>query len=210
MELIEALQKRYAVKRMTGEKVSQDKVNKILEAATLSPSAAGLQPYTIIVIDNPELKKKLQPVSNNQPQIVESSHLLIFAAWDDISEGQVDDYINNVATTRNIPTESLNGLRGSLLGIVNGRTQEGKYQWAARQAYIAFGIAIAAAATENVDASPMEGFSPEGVDEILGLKEKGLRSVTFLALGVKNPETDYLINAKKVRRQKDKLILNIS
>jgi nitroreductase/dihydropteridine reductase len=210
MGLVDALQWRYAVKRMTGQVVPQDKVDKILEATTLSASGMGLQPYTILVIDNPELKKKIQPVAYNQPQIVESSHLIIFAAWDDVTEQHVDEYINNIANTRGVSPESLSGFKGSMMGLVNGRTQEQKYQWAARQAYIAFGTAIAAAASEQVDASPMEGFSPEAVDEILGLKEKGLRSVTFLALGYRDEQNDQLSTAKKVRRQKDKLILNLA
>lgn len=210
MELVDALQWRYAVKRMTGQKVPQHKVDKILEATTLSASGMGLQPYTILVIDNPELKKKIQPVAFNQPQIVESSHLIIFAAWDDVTEQHVDDYINNIANTRGVAPENLKGFKDSMMGMVNGRTQEQKYQWAARQAYIAFGTAIAAAATEQVDASPMEGFSPEAVDEILGLKEKGLRSVTFLALGYRDEQNDQLSTAKKVRRQKEKLILNVA
>lgn len=210
MELVDALQWRYAVKRMTGQTVPQHKVDRILEATTLSASGMGLQPYTILVIDNPELKKKIQPVAYNQPQIVESSHLIIFAAWDDVTEQHVDDYINNIASTRGIAPESLSGFKDSMMGLVNGRTQEQKHQWAARQAYIAFGTAIAAAATEQVDASPMEGFSPEAVDEILGLKEKGLRSVTFLALGYRDELNDQLVHAKKVRRQKDKLILKVA
>jgi len=210
MKLIEALNWRYATKRMNGKKVPQAKINNILQATGLSASAMGLQPYTILVIENQELKKKLQPVAYNQPQIVESSHLLIFAAWDDVTEEHVNDYISNIANTRNITTESLKDFKTTMIGFVNGRTKEQKHQWAARQAYIAFGTAIAAAAVEKVDATPMEGFLPESVDEILGLKEKGLRSVTILALGYRDAQNDYLVNAKKVRREKEKLFLNFN
>lgn len=210
MELIDALQQRYAVKRMTGKTVPQNKIDNILEAARLSASGMGLQPYSILVIDNPELKKKIQAVAFNQPQIIESSHLIIFAAWDDVTEDQVDDYLKNIAHTRAVAIESLAGFKSSMLGFINGRNKEQRHQWAARQAYIAFGTAIAAAATEEVDASPMEGFIPDAVDEILGLREKGLKSVTFLALGFRDEENDILFNAKKVRRQKDELILKIA
>lgn len=210
MKLIDALNWRYAAKRMTGEKVSQGKVDNILEATRLSASSMGLQPYTILVIESEEVKKKLQPVAYNQPQITESSHLLVFAAWENVTEEHVDEYINNIAIVRNVSVESLAAFRASLMNIVNGRTQEQKYEWAARQAYIAFGTAITAAAIEEVDATPMEGFQPAAVDEILGLKEKGLRSVTILALGYRDNEKDILVNAQKVRRDRDKLILKVA
>jgi nitroreductase / dihydropteridine reductase len=210
MKLIDALNWRYAAKRMTGEKVSKEKIDNILEATRLSASSMGLQPYTILVIENEEVKKKLQPAAFNQPQITESSHLLVFAAWENVKEEQVDEYINSIAKVRNVPLESLAAFRASLMNIVNGRTQEQKYEWAARQAYIAFGTAITAAAVEEVDATPMEGFQPAAVDEILGLKEKGLRSVTILALGYRDTEKDFLANAQKVRRDRDKLILKVA
>jgi nitroreductase len=210
MKLIDALNWRYAAKRMTGEKVSQEKIENILEATRLSASSMGLQPYTILVVENDEIKKKLQTAAYNQPQITESSHLLVFAAWENVSEEHVDEYLNSIAKVRNISLESLDAFRASLMNIVNGRTQEQKYEWAARQAYIAFGTAITAAAVEEVDATPMEGFQPAAVDEILGLKEKGLRSVTILALGYRDAEKDFLATAQKVRRDRDKLILKVA
>jgi nitroreductase / dihydropteridine reductase len=210
MKLIDALNWRYAAKRMNGEKVPQEKLETILEATRLSASSMGLQPYTILLVENEEVKKKLQPAAYNQPQIVEGSHLLVFAAWENLTEAHVEEYIDNIAAVRAIPVESLEDFKKSLLNIVHGRTQEQKYEWAARQAYIAFGTAIAAAATEQVDATPMEGFNPDAVDEILGLKEQGLRSVTILALGYRDSEKDFLATAKKVRRDKDQLIKQVA
>jgi nitroreductase len=210
MKLIDALKWRYAAKRMNGTKVPQEKLENILEATRLSASSMGLQPYTLLVIENEEVKKKIQPAAYNQPQIVEASHLLVFAAWENVTEGHVDEYLQNIAETRGVTLESLDAFRASLMGIVTGRTQEQKYEWAARQAYIAFGTAIAAAAIEEVDATPMEGFNPAAVDEILNLKEQGLRSVTILALGYRDAEKDFLANAKKVRRHKDQLIQKVA
>lgn len=210
MKLIDALNWRYAAKRMNGEKVPQEKIDTILEAIRLSASSMGLQPYNILVIENEALRKKIQPAAYQQPQITEASHLLVFAAWNDVNEDQVNTYINEIATTRGVSVESLDGFKRSLLGIVYGRTKEEKFQWAARQAYIAFGTAITAAALEAVDATPMEGFDPAALDDILGLREKGLRSVTLLALGYRNSSEDFLANAKKVRRHKEKLILKVA
>lgn len=205
MELIHALNWRYAVKRMNGEKVPPNKINAILEATRLSASSMGLQPYKVFVIENEALRKKLQPAAYNQPQIVEASHLLVFAAYKDISESDVNEYINHIAEVRGVTLESLDGFKSSLLGVVYNRNQEQKYQWAARQAYIAFGTAIAAAAVEEVDATPMEGFDPAQVDEILHLAEQGLTSVTMLALGYRDTKKDFLANAKKVRKEKKEL-----
>lgn len=206
MELINALNWRYAVKRMNGKKVPQEKVDRILEATRLSASSMGLQPYKLFVIQNEALRKRLQPAAYNQPQLVEGSHLLVFAAYKDISEKDVNEYINHIAEVRGVTEESLAAFKQSLMGIVENRTQEEKYQWAARQAYIAFGTAIAAAAIEEVDATPMEGFVPAQVDEILNLNEQGLTSVTMLALGYRDEANDKLATAKKVRRERSQLI----
>ncbi|MCW3105578.1 MAG: nitroreductase [Segetibacter sp.] len=209
MELINALNWRYAVKRMNGQKVPVEKVNTILEATRLSASSMGLQPYKVFVIENEALRKKLQPAAYNQPQIIEASHLLVFAAYKDINENDVMEYINHIAEVREVSLESLEGFKSSLLGIVHNRDQEQKHQWAARQAYIAFGTAIAAAAVEEVDATPMEGFVPAQVDEILHLHEKGLTSVTMLALGYRDTKNDYLAGSKKVRKEKKELFEEI-
>src|SRR4051812_15061041 len=115
MNLIQALNWRYAAKRMNGQKITQEKLHNILEATRLSASSFGLQPYTIFVIENEELRKKIQPAAFNQPQITESSHLLVFAAWDNVTEEHVEHYINHMAEVRNITTASLQGLKEALL-----------------------------------------------------------------------------------------------
>jgi nitroreductase len=210
MNLIEALNWRYAVKRMTGEKLPENKVETILEATRLSASSMGLQPYSILLIEDEDVKKRLLPAAYNQPQIVESSHLLVFAAWANVTAENVEEYIERIAKTRNTSTESLEGFKASLMNIVNGRTTEQKFEWAARQAYIALGIAISAAALEQVDATPMEGFDNATVDDILQLEAKGLKSVTILALGYRDAKNDFLANAPKVRRTKENLFLKVA
>lgn len=209
MDLIEALNWRYAAKRMNGNKVPQEKVDRILDAIRLSASSMGLQPYTIFAVENSEVREKLKPASYNQPQITEGSHVIVFAAWDDIREEQIDDYMKQISEVRQVSIDSLADFRKSLLSTVQNRTPEERYEWAARQVYIALGTALTAAAVEKVDATPMEGFKPEEVDEILGLNEKGLRSVSMLALGYRDEENDFLANQKKVRREKEKLIVQV-
>jgi nitroreductase len=210
MKLIDALNWRYAAKRMNGEVVPAEKINNILEATRLSASSMGLQPYNIIAVENADVKKLLHPAAFNQPQILESSHLLVFAAWNDVTETHINDYINTIVATRAVPPQSLDVFKSKMLEFLNSRTQQQRHEWAARQAYIAFGTAITAAAMEEVDATPMEGFNPEAFDEILGLKSKGLRSVTILALGYRDSQNDIMVSQKKVRRATDELVLKVA
>lgn len=208
MDIIESLEWRYASKRMNGKKVPTEKVDRILEAIRLAPSSMGLQPYTILVIEDEALKKKLRAVAWNQPQIEEGSHLLVFAAWDSVKPEQIDEFIRHTAEVRNMPLTSLDEYKGILLNMVANRSPEENFQWAAKQVYLAFGTALVAAAAEQVDATPMEGFDPVAADNILGLKEKGLRSVTLLPLGYRDAENDWLAKLPKVRREKEKLFIH--
>ncbi len=207
MELLDALKWRYASKKMNGEEVPEENIQRILEAIRLAPSSMGLQPYTVLVIKDPELKKQILPIANNQQQIIDSSHLLVFAAWDNITPDHVDDYVNLMASTRSVSLDSLAPFKNILLGI-SGRSQQENYDWAARQTYIAFATAIAASAEERVDATPMEGFNSPALDKLLNLKEKGLRSVTLLPLGYRDSANDWLAGSPKVRREKEKLFLH--
>jgi nitroreductase len=205
MSLIEKLNWRYAVKRMNGQKVNDEQLHHILDAIRLAPSSLGLQPYTILVVENPELRKQIQPIAYNQPQITEASHLLIFAAWENITEEQIEQYINLIASERAMPVSALADFKNTIQHSVQSQSGEQLFQWNARQTYIALGIGVAAAALENVDATPMEGFDHAAVDALLGLPEKGLRSLAFLTLGFRDEANDFLAKAKKVRRKKDEL-----
>ena len=207
MELLEKLNWRYAVKRYTNKKVSPEKLNRILEAIRLSASSAGLQPYSVLVIENDALKKQLLPAANNQPQVTEASHLLVFAAWENITEEKVNNYIQFVASERNVSIESLDLYKNRLLGLT-ARSADDNFNWAARQAYIALGTGLVAAAEEQVDATPMEGFNANEFDKILELKEKGLKSVVIMALGYRDVANDAMANLKKVRRSKEKLFIH--
>lgn len=209
MELTTALEWRYACKKMNGTPVPEEKVNAILRATQLAPTSMGLQPFTVLVITDPELRKKIQPIAYNQAQVVDGSHLLVFCAWSNITPAQIEEYISLIATTRNLPTEGLADFKKILLDMATNKTPEQNYEWAARQAYIAFGAAIAAAAVEKVDTTPMEGFNPTALDELLGLPEKGLRSVLMLPLGYRDEANDWLAKMAKVRRGADKLFVRL-
>ncbi len=204
MSLKDSLSWRYATKRMTGAKVPQEKVNKILEAIRLAPTSFGLQPFKVIVIEDEKLREEIFNNACQQPQIKEASHVLVFAANKKVRAEQVQEYMELIATTRNIPVESLNAFKAMFDGIVRS-TAEQNFVWTARQAYLAFGVGIVAAALEQIDATPMEGFNPSALDRILGLTEENLGSTTILALGYRDETNDSLAKAAKVRKGTDKL-----
>ncbi len=207
MSLLNALKWRYAVKRMNGNKIPEAKLNTILEATKLAPSSFGLTPYNIIVIEDEETRKKLQPHFYNQPQVVESSALVIFATWNSITEKEVAAYMQEIADERGVPVDNLKDFAGYINGSIKNLTTEQLQIWAAKQTYIALGFTLVAAASEEVDATPMEGFMPDAVDEALGLKELGLHSAVAVTLGYRDAANDYLSGAKKVRRATEKLII---
>ncbi|MBI1452302.1 MULTISPECIES: nitroreductase family protein [Acinetobacter] len=209
MKLLEALNWRYATKQMTGEKLDQSDVDLILEAARLAPTSAGLQPFHIISISNQELKEKISPVALNQPQIIQSSHLLVFTAWDSISDVQIDQRYDAMNALRNLSSEKTAKTVAGLKQLFASMTQEQQYHHAAKQAHIGFGMAIAAAAELGIDATPMEGFDKDGLDKVLNLKEKGLKSVVLLALGRRNSENDWLLNLKKFRITREEFVTDI-
>lgn len=206
--LIQALHWRYATKRMTGKIVPHDKLDRILEAIRLSASSFGLQPYTIIVIENRDLLQKLKSAANNQPLVTEASHLLVFAAWENLIQKKIDDYVTQIATERSVTEESLEDAKTKMESLL-AFPAEKNVEWAARQAYLALGTGLIAAAVESVDATPIDGFNPSSVDAILGLREKGLKSVVLMAIGYRDSEKDPLVNAKKIRRHKDALYIKM-
>jgi nitroreductase/dihydropteridine reductase len=206
MELLEKLKWRYAAKAMSGKKIPQEIVDNIIEAASLAPTSSGLQPFEIIIITNAEVKAKIRPVAWNQTVITDCSHLLVFAAWDTYTEERINKMFDLTNEIRGNKNEGWEAYRQMLLGSYPQKPAEENFNHAAKQAYIAFSQSIAAAAFEGVDSTPIEGFTPEAVDEILGLREKGLRSCVMLPIGYRDEENDWLVNLKKVRKSKDDLV----
>jgi nitroreductase len=209
MELLNALKWRYATKKMNGQAVSQDNVNAILEAVHLAPSSSGLQPFEIIVVTSSELKEKIKPIANNQSQITDCSHLLIFAAWDNYTKERINEVFARTVSERGVPVDSMDDYKNMLTSRYSSFSAEQNFTHAAYQAYIGFGIAIAAAAELKVDSTPIGGFDNAALDNLLNLEEKGLRSVILLPLGYRDTENDWLVNLKKVRTPKARFITEL-
>lgn len=211
MTVNERLEWRYATKKFDSRKsVPADKLERIIEAIRLAPTTSGLQPFELFVVSNKDLRAKIRAVSWNQAQVTDCSHLLVFAAWDDMTADRVNRMFDFTNEVRGFTNEGWENYRKMLLGIVAERGTEANYQASARQAYIGLGIALVAAAFEGVDATPMEGFDPAAVDEILGLKGKHLRSVVIMPIGYRAAEGDWLVNLKKVRRSREDFVTVIN
>ncbi|MCV3766017.1 NAD(P)H-dependent oxidoreductase [Rhizobium sp. TRM95796] len=205
--LLDTLSWRYATKKMDPSKtVAEDKVDRIVEAARLAPTSSGLQPFEVIVITNKDIREKIKAIAWNQAQVTDGSHLLVFAAWDNYTTDRINKMFDLVNEERGFTNEGWENYRQMLLDSYPQRDEQVNFEHAARQAYIGFGLAIAQAAEEKVDATPMEGFDPAALDEILGLRARGLRSVTILPLGYREAEGDWLANLKKVRRPRDEFV----
>ena len=207
MSLLDSLKWRYAVKKMNGTKIPAEKLDTIIEATRLAPSGFGLTPYSIIVVEDEETRKKLLPAFYNQAQVVDGSAVIVFAAWNTISENEVAQYMQEIAEERGVAVDTLSDFSGAINGSFKNKTPEQARVWADKQAYLALGFTLIAAAAEEIDATPMEGFKPDAVDEILGLTALGLHSAVAVTLGYRDAANDYLSGAKKVRRASEKLII---
>lgn len=187
--VLSQLKWRYATKKFDPtKKIAPELWAKLEQAAIHSPSSYGIQPWKFIVVTDPEMRKKLHPVSYNQPQILDASHLVVFAAKNPPTPEDIDAYVARTAQVRGVTVEVLEGFKGMMLGSLSRMDAAQAHRWAARQTYIALGVFLASAAMMGIDACPMEGFQPEKYDEILGLKEKRLGSVVIATAGYRSAE----------------------
>lgn len=198
MELINNLQWRYAVKKYSDELVSENKIDQIIEAVNLTASSCGIQPYRLMVITNSEIRQKLAAGSFNT-QIQDSSHLLVFAAFNKITSEYIAEYVAMMEEQRNLETGTLNDYKDLLISHFSTQTPEQNAIWSGKQAYIGLGTALIAAAELKVDATPMEGFDPAVFNDALGLTEKNLHASVIISLGYRDTANDYLATMPKVR-----------
>lgn len=200
MELINSLKWRYATKRYnTSKKVSQEDLNKIIEAIRLAPTSSGLQQFRVLVIKNQDLKEKIVPIAWGQQIMSECSHILVFAAWDRYTEERIDEMYDFTTQERGLPKGRFSSYTDKLKSEYLPQTAEENFIHTSKQSYIGLGLAIVQAAALQIDTTPVEGFSPDLLDDLLDLKSIGLRSVSILTLGYRDSENDWLEQLKKVR-----------
>ena len=209
MSLIEHLEWRSAIKSFDpAKKLSKQQLDQLLAAVQLAPSSLGLQAYKILVVENPEIREQLREAAHGQAQLTQSSQVIIFAIEKNLDKDYGNYYLDLIAKTRGIGREALVGFENMVLGTIESLTDEQKLAWSTKQAYIALGVLLTAAAEMGIDACPMEGFDAAKFDEILGLKEKGLSAVVIAPVGFRSHE-DVYSKMQKVRRPEAELFLHI-
>lgn len=189
--------------------VLQDKLDQITEAARLAPSPSCLQPYELIVVSNEAKRARICKVSYDQSQVADCSHLLVFATWDNYTAERINHMFDLNIAMRDGTNDGWEKYRQRLLKEYPARNPQVNFDHAARQAYIALGFSLIAAAAEGVDSTPMEGFQPNALDEILNLPARGLRSVAIMPLGYRMSGQDWLENLVKVRRPRSAFITEV-
>ncbi len=209
-EIIQKLQWRYATKKFdASKKLSAEKLDILKEAFNLTATSYGLQPLKLVVVSNQELKDQLVPISMNQLQVKDASHVLVLCAETEMSNKFVVDYFDRVEAIRATPREILNPFQDHIIASFSEKEPKEIDRWMAKQAYLALGNLLTVCAVEQIDACPMEGFEPAKYDELLQLNEKGIRSVLVLPVGYR-AEDDQFSSMKKVRRGVDDVIIEFN
>lgn len=210
MSLIENLNWRHATKAYDPtKKVSEEDLNKILEAARLAPTSSGLQQFRIIVVENKELREKLVPGALNPECMIECSHLLVFAAWDEYTPARIDAIYDLTTEERNLPQGRFDSYTDKIKEMYAKQSKEEHFIHASKQSYIALGMALAQAAELKIDTTPAEGFDNDMTDSVLGLEKMGLKSVTLLYVGYSDKERDWLSTMKKVRNPMEEFAIRM-
>ncbi|MGG5209035.1 NAD(P)H-dependent oxidoreductase [Chryseobacterium sp. MIQD13] len=204
MNYLEALSRRYSVKKFNHEIIPQDILFNILESGKLSASSLGLQPYKILVVESEEMKQKLIPAFYNPSQISTCSHLIVIISKKTIEENYIHGYFNHISEVRETPVESLDLFRKSINQHITQKTQDEIFNWAEKQSYIVLANLMYAAAIESIDSCPMEGFRQDLIEEILNINPETEKVTVTLALGYRSEE-DHFQHMKKVRKPNEKL-----
>ena len=200
---------RYATKKFdSSKKISNEDLNTLKEAIRLSSSSYGLQLYKVFIIENPELRAKIQPAAWGQSQIVDASHLIVFANQTNVTDADIDSYLKNVAETRNIPETTLSGYGNIMKGEIGAKSDDEKAIWTSKQTYLALANLLNAAAELKIDVTPMEGFIPAQVNEILGFNELGLNASLIAPIGYRSEE-DATQHLRKIRKSNEELFITL-
>ncbi|KQT15554.1 NAD(P)H-dependent oxidoreductase [Chryseobacterium sp. Leaf404] len=205
MNYLEALSRRYSVKKFNPERrIPQDVLLNILEAGKLAASSQGLQPYKIFVVESSEMKKNLIPAFYNPSQISTCSHLIVLVSKKNVEEAYLDGYFKHISDVRSLPVENLDPFRKSISKHFSSQEHQDILNWAEKQSYIVLANLMYAAAIENIDTCPMEGFRQELIEKILNIDSENEKVTVTLALGYRAEDDDFQ-NLKKVRKPNDKL-----
>jgi len=207
--ILDALEWRYAVKKFDDKaSLTEQQILEVKKVFNLSASSYGLQPYKMIVVQNPELKEKLVPASFGQQQISQSAAILVFAVRTDFGMDYIDQFFKDMSTKRQIPLENLEGYKNFMKGSFANKSEDEISSWATKQVYLTMGHMLASLAALQIDACPMEGLDPQAYDKILDLDAKQLKTILAMPIGVRAPD-DASATALKVRKDLSDIIIDL-
>ncbi|AEF53958.1 NAD(P)H-dependent oxidoreductase [Marinomonas posidonica] len=186
MSIIGALKWRHSLKHFSPKKVDTTLIHNLIEAARLSASSYGLQPYQLLIVQDPALLQQLSDQAFGQAQVKECSHLFIFANKTNITDTLVEEYFEHHHQQTQTEVGSLNGYAEHIKTAIGAKTEEEKHIWAEQQAYIALGSLLAEAAMLSVDTCPMTGFDKAAFNHTLGLTKKDLSACVICAVGYRD------------------------
>lgn len=204
MNYLEALSRRYSVKKFNHQIIPQETLHNILESGKLSASSQGLQPYKIVIVESEEMKQKMIPAFYNPSQVSTCSHLIVIISKKTIEESYIRGYFKHISEVREVPLETLDPFKNSISQHIHQKTQDEIFNWAEKQSYIVLANLMYAAAIENIDSCPMEGFRQDVIEEILNINSETEKVTVTLALGYRSEE-DPFQHMKKVRKPNEKL-----
>ena len=207
-QLLESLEWRYATKKYSDRKISDADFQILKESMRLSVSSMGLQPYRIIIVENPKLREQLKAAAYNQSALTDASHVIVFANETNIGDTQISNYMENIAKTRDVSVESLKGFHNNIRSFLSNLSQNETANWARFQTYIALGTLINSAALLKIDATPMEGFDIEKFNEILNLDSQNLSVSVIATIGYRH-EQDAAQHLKKVRKSSKEIFITL-
>jgi nitroreductase / dihydropteridine reductase len=207
--ILDALEWRYAVKKFDDKaSLTEQQILEVKKVFNLSASSYGLQPYKMIVVQNPELKEKLVPASFGQQQISQSAAILVFAVRTDFGMDYIDQFFKDMSTKRQIPLENLEGYKNFMKGSFANKSEDEISSWATKQVYLTMGHMLASLAALQIDTCPIEGLDPQAYDKILDLEAKQLKTIVAMPIGVRAPD-DASATALKVRKDLSDIIIDL-
>jgi len=207
--VLNALQRRYATKQFdANRKIDAETWNAIEQSLILTPSSFGLQPWKFLVVKNPAVRSELRTASWNQPQVTDASHLVVLTTRTDLTQNDIDAWINRMAEVQGCPTENFASLADMISGFSSSMTPDGRRAWNSRQVYIALGQLMTTAAMLGIDSCPLEGIDPTAYDRTLGLEGSDYATVVACALGYRDPSDKYA-STPKARFERSRVIEHI-
>lgn len=219
-QILDAFAFRHATKVFDADrKIEEDDFTTILEAARLSPSSFGFEPWQFLVIQSPDKRALFKDfawgangaANGTAGQLGTASHFGLFLAHTDATMVNNSDYLQSfMKEVKQLPEDVIpmfnqfyKKFQDHDFGIAGTRQIT---DWSARQAYIALANMMTSAALLGIDSCPIEGFEKDKTSAVLeqhfGIDPAVYQPAVMVAFGYRADEPAYA----KTRRDMDKAV----